>query len=649
MDNTGNPKIIIVTTPIRPTPTYYPPVGSLAVVTALKGAGFANTHFYNIDLLRPSYEDVLAHLKREKPDILGISAIVSTAYAYTKKLSLDVKRISPETTVLLGGNLGASAEIILRKTGVDFVCTGEGEETAVEFARGWKEAKSKKDYESIKGLAFLDESEGLVVTPYAEVLKADAIYDIDWSILEGQGQMDHFVRREDSQFLQQTLYYDPDPRVYEPHRKGKTTVYLYSSKGCVARCTFCHRWTPGIRYVPIPILMERIDAFVQNHNAGFIQFCDENFGSDKKWLAEFLREMKQRDLLWHVSGMRVSTISQDLIEEMKHAGCVVINFGMETGSQKMLKVMDKVTTVEQNKNAVKWMAESGMYTIVQLVIGMPGETPDTIKETIEFTSYFSEQNPDINPNAISINFAQALPGTPLYETARRMGKIGQALDDEEQYLLKISDRDARDGETYINLTDYPQLEQERWHIEIQVATRHAYVKKWGLKKYYRTIMRDEADASRSQSNNGGAEQDSGLFADPARMMEALRSGRQACAESDKGSGRQSPQALPEVPGIWQLLRDRQLEFAPLYYPEFFWSIRHMSVLLALVNSFRKYGVRHSVRQTWEYLAWKVPGWFSSAKIQTLPEYLSLRKVVKKDMLKGIEIDNPAMSPLRKGR
>ena len=135
---------------------------------------------------------------------------------------------------------------------------------------------------------------------------------------------------------------------------------------------------------------------------------------------------------------------------------------METGSEKMLKVMDKVTTVEQNKNTVKWMSETGLYTIIQLVIGMPGETPETIRETIDFTSYFAEQNPDINPNAVSLNFAQALPGTPLYESARRTGKIGQSLDEEEEYLLKISDRDARDGETYVNLTDFPKLELERW-------------------------------------------------------------------------------------------------------------------------------------------------------------------------------------------
>src|SRR4051812_1539110 len=105
------PKIIIVTTPIRPIPTDFTPLGSLAIITRLRRAGFTDTHFYNIDLLRPSFDEVIAHLKKEQPDILGISAVVSTAYLYSKRLSLAIKEILPNCTIILGGNMGASAEI----------------------------------------------------------------------------------------------------------------------------------------------------------------------------------------------------------------------------------------------------------------------------------------------------------------------------------------------------------------------------------------------------------------------------------------------------------------------------------------------------------------------------------------------------------
>jgi anaerobic magnesium-protoporphyrin IX monomethyl ester cyclase len=90
----NQPKILIVTTPVRPIPTDYPPMGSLSVITALHKAGFDKTEFYNIDFLRPSFAEVLDYIENEKPDILGISAVVSTAYEYTKKLSLEIKKRS---------------------------------------------------------------------------------------------------------------------------------------------------------------------------------------------------------------------------------------------------------------------------------------------------------------------------------------------------------------------------------------------------------------------------------------------------------------------------------------------------------------------------------------------------------------------------
>ena len=143
MDSKKNyPKIIILTLPLRELPTVFPPIGSLSVITALKKAGFENTNFYNVDFLRPKYEEILAYIEKEKPDIIGISAVVSTGYRFTKDLSLDIKKILPNVTIILGGNLGASAEVILKKTGVDSICTGEGEKTAVDFVHCWLNAKS---------------------------------------------------------------------------------------------------------------------------------------------------------------------------------------------------------------------------------------------------------------------------------------------------------------------------------------------------------------------------------------------------------------------------------------------------------------------------------------------------------------------------
>jgi anaerobic magnesium-protoporphyrin IX monomethyl ester cyclase len=622
----NSPKILIVTTPIRPIPSDFPPLGSLSVITALNKAGFNNTEFYNIDLLRPEYSDVLKHIKDKKPDVVGISAVVSTAYGYSKKLSIDIKRLLPDTTIILGGNLGASAEIILNKTGVDFVCTGEGEVTIVDFIECWINARSKEDFKDVKGLAYLDNNQKLIVTEFPEPINAEEVYDLDWSVLNDLGHTEYFFPEWDAPRSIERFF--KDPRSHEPHRAGKRVATLPGSKGCVARCTFCHRWDKGIRYIPASIIMERIDFLIEKYNVGFINFADENFGTDRKWLAHFIEEIKKRDIIWRVGGMRVNTINPETIKKMKDAGCIYIQFGMESGSQKMLDVMEKVTKVEQNYNAIKWMTENNFFTTVQLVIGMPGETPETIKETSRFTSYIVEQSPLTDPNALSINFAQALPGTPLYEAGRSKGFIGQTLDGEEEYLIEISGQDARDGETYLNLTDYPKLYLEKWHFDIQNITRNAYVKKWGLNRYHKIIMQSNRYQGLKEWQ-ALREMDTGYFADPARKSETMFS-------SDA------------IPTPWSLLKQKRIGAASTFYPTFFWKTRNFTLIYVLLNSFLRKGLKYGMPLLWDYVSWKAKDRFQKP-ILTNPENISLRKVLRKKLLPDVDGDNPAMAVLRKGR
>lgn len=610
-----HPKILIITTPIGAGPTTsYPPIGSMAVITFLKRAGFKNTHLYNIDLLRPNYEEVVDYIQKEKPDILGISAVVSTAYSYTKEISCDIKALLPNITIILGGNLGASAEVILKKTGVDYICVGEGEKTTVDFVNQWLTAKNKKDFEKVKGLAFLDETEKLIVTSYPDSIPVEDVYDIDWSILENEGQIDTFIQPiETSEFY--NYFYSHKPKEQEPKRKNKTVATLVASKGCVARCTFCHRWDKGVRYIPVPAVMKRLDYFIDKYNTGFVMWNDENFGSDKKWLIQFLEEIKKRDLIWYVGGMRVSTISEEIMISMKDAGCVNLIFGMETGSQKILDVMEKKTTIEQNKITLKWITELGLSTNVRLVLGMPGESPETVKETIDFVAYYSELSPKVDSNDLAVNFAQALPGTALYEIGRTQGSIGQSVEDEEKYLLAISDRAAADGETSINFTDYPRLLQERWHFEILNSARVTYIKKWGLDNYYDILFK--------------------------------RLDYQFLKNLD-------PRIQSRVSFFYTLIKylKREKVFmgqVSMLCPILFHRYSFLLTFLQFINVTRKYGFFHALKMLVEFFQWKIIGEIPKLKDMPAFEYISLRKFVNKSNLPKPLSDNPAMVPLRKGR
>lgn len=641
----ARPRTLVITTPIRPIPTDYPPVGSLSVISALNRAGFSDVQFYNIDLLRPTFDEAVTEIASRKPDILAISAVVSTVYDYTKNLSLAVKKKLPKTTILLGGNLGTSAEILLRNTGVDFVCTGEGERTAVDFLRLWAQTPVKDDFKSVKGLAFLDSKDELTVTPYAETLKADELYDIDWGILERLGQMDYFTQPADKSGKVAVSDCE-DPRVIKIKREGKRTALLNTSKGCVARCTFCHRWDKGIRYIPVPLLMKRLDWLIANHNVGFVRMGDENFGTDKRWLGEFCDAIKKRGIIWRVGGMRVNCIDSQWINRMKDAGCVVINYGMESGSQRMLDVMEKKTTAQENRNAMRWMVESNVSTTIQLIVGMPGETAETVSETAGFLRYAATLSPNWDPNNVSVNFAQALPGTPLHEIGRSRGLIGRSLGDEEAYLLKISDRDARDGETAVNFTGYPRLTLERWHYDLQCAGRFAFIKKYGMDAYRRILGKS---ALFEESTLPGAA-DTGYFASPAREVEGGGSLDKDFVCEDSTTADTLHEAkdhsrfrLDDYPSVWRLLGMRKFFLLPILHPELFMRLRSLSTVIVLLNAVRKYGLAQGPSLILEYLAWKL----SPAKIKPSVAHISLRKTVAE--LGPLPGDSPAMAPLRAGR
>jgi anaerobic magnesium-protoporphyrin IX monomethyl ester cyclase len=635
----GNaPRILFITTPIRPVPTDFVPIGSLSVMTTLRRAGYTGVEFYNIDLLRPSYEDALARIVAAKPDILAVSAVVSTAYAYTKRITLDVKKALPGTTVILGGNLGASAEILLRKTGVEYIATGEGETTMLEFVKAFERGASKEDYRAVPGLAFLDGKGELAVTRFPDPLPPERIYDVDLGILEELGQLQYFIRPA-AEAEQLAVAGRSDPRVRRVKELGLKSAQLVGSKGCVARCTFCHRWDKGIRYIPMDVLMERVDWLIKEHNVGHLRMGDENFGTDKKWLGEWIAAMKKRNILWEVGGMRVNCISPEWIERMRDAGCLTIYYGMESGSQRMLDVMEKKTTAQQNRDTMRWMIERGMHTIMQLIVGMPGENHSTVAETADYIASAATIDPKWNPNNVSVNFAQALPGTPLYETGRARGLIGRTLDDEEAYLLKISDRDARDGETTVNFTGYPRLILEKWHFQLENAGRHAYIAKYGIEAY-RKVLADSAMFEEVKP-------DSGYFADPARSVEqgvVVESGHVTNSLHAKKDNTKFDSA--RYPSVWSLIRRRKFYMIPILHPLLFMRLRPLATLLVFLNASRKYGLRRAPKLVTEYLAWRAAlllGTFRSMG------HLSLRKLVAQEAPNGLPGDTPAMAVLRAGR
>lgn len=493
-----NFKILFCNIPIRQKPTTFPPVACTTLCNILIRAGYY-VYFYDIDARRPTLSEIAQFIESERFDVIAISAVVSTSYKYVKELTNIIKSVSPEVKIILGGNLAASYEIILRRCKVDICSIGEGDKSILNIVSNLNENGNTINYDQIskiKGIVFLDNNGNCKFTGYEELISSEQIQQPDYEFLEKYSDINQYI-------IDPITWYDfaYDNRSYEKKRRNKKMATVFASRGCVNRCTFCHRWIPRYRIIPVEKVVDYMKFLMDRYNVGFFCMTDESFGENKHWLNEFIGLVKLLDILFRIDGARVSIVKRDpyILERLKEVGLTAIYFGMESGSEKILKIMEKNVKPEDNLLAARACIEAGIYTVIQLIIGMPGENDKTIDKTLDFLKKVAEMSPYIP--GTSTNYLQALPGSPCYEYLRYQGLLGNGIDDEEKYLLKVSDVNASDFSQYVNVSETCLEKVKVWNAKINIIPKIHWLKihKWNIKSnlIYKSMLYGEKKKSYS--------------------------------------------------------------------------------------------------------------------------------------------------------
>ena len=476
-------KIILCNIPIRSEPTDYPPVACTSLLNYLKANGYDGI-FYDLDVKRPSFEELSSFFRREKFDIVGISAVISTGYKYVKELAEVIKEASPSTKIVLGGNLAVAYEIILKKCRIDICAIGEGEKILLNLVRHLERYSDfnplNGDLRKIKGIVFMNQTQDCEFTGQEE--PNDFVSQPDYELIVKFSDIDNYICDPLTR-----IDYLNDPRTLSSHRQGKRIAAVIASKGCVNKCTFCHRWIKGYRINTVENVINAMKHLIDKYNVGFFRIVGECFVENLDWLEDFIKQIKPLDILFDVGAARVSLVKKDpsIIKRLKEVGLTTMYFGMESGSDKVLKIMEKNATRNENLKAAQLCAEAGVFSSVQLVIGMPGENERTINETIEFVKAATGDLP--YPPQISPNYLQSLPGTPSYEYLRKRGFLGKTIDDEERYLLKVSDVNAAELRQYINVSEEPISRVSLWQRKVCMSTRIYWIKRHGYDKWLRMM------------------------------------------------------------------------------------------------------------------------------------------------------------------
>lgn len=366
-------------------------LASLAAVTRKEGY---TTSIVDSEVLGLTIEMACDAILKHEPDVVGFTAVTVSVHNAAAVASL-IKQKRPSVTTLIGGHhfTAVPKETMDLFPSFDIGVIGEGETTIVELLDALKGNRKLQD---VKGLCLRDGRDYILTGPRERIQDLDTLPPFAWDLLP---KIDE--------------YYCPP--VHTVKRLPATN--LVTSRGCPSQCIFCDRTVYGNRGTAYSAarVLEMMKDLKENYGIREIQFRDDNFTVFRKRLIELCGLLKESklDIVWSCAG-RVDMVTPEILKMMKEAGCWQIWYGVESGSQKVLDTIKKGTKIEGIRQAVEWTRDAGINPCGFFIIGHPGETHETAKETIKFALSL----PITETHA---TFMTPFPGSDLYKNHQLYG------------------------------------------------------------------------------------------------------------------------------------------------------------------------------------------------------------------------------------
>jgi len=341
-------------------------------------------------------EGLLVRVKTARPDVLGLSA-TTFSICHAAAFAARVREFFPDITVIIGGPHVSAAplETMQRFHEFDVAVVGEGEETIIELL---KALDSGGALDAVSGIVIRCEGDVTSTGRRAFLTDLDQLPYPAWDLLEGF------------------------PGRYPPASfkvKKLPAASLVTSRGCPNRCIFCDRSVFGssCHAFSAEYVTGMIRHLVDQFGIREFSFEDDTFITFKKRLVTICQGLISLglDISWTCLG-RVNSIDAETLELMKRAGCWQISFGIESGSQEILTTIHKNITLEQIGRAVALCREAGILSKGFFIVGHPGETRQTLKQTLEFALKLPLDD-------ISVTMLTPFPGTEIYERAAEFGEF----------------------------------------------------------------------------------------------------------------------------------------------------------------------------------------------------------------------------------
>jgi anaerobic magnesium-protoporphyrin IX monomethyl ester cyclase len=420
-------RVAIVASPYPLEEAPSPPLGVCYVAAACEEAG-ADVTILDYIVRKYSPEKLASEMDAFRPDVIGANSVTMN-FKGAAAIMQDAKRHNPDVVTMMGGpHVSFDAASTLNKyPGIDLIVIGEGEETLKELL---PVIHNRSKWEHVAGIAFRKDGE-VVFTGRREL-----IHDLD------------------------TL---PKPaRHLLPMNRYQALgfpVSIITSRGCPNQCIFClGRRMVGykVRYRSPKLVVDEVEEIL---SYGFtrINIADDLFTSNKDRVRIFCDEIKKRGIKFTWTAFsRVNTVDEEVLAMMKETGCDTVSFGIETGNTDMLKRIRKGITLDQARKAVEACRKTGVTPHASFVIGLPGETHESINDTKTFAE------------SLGIDYGYHLlapfPGTTIWEETEKFD-VEILTDDFDLYdanhaIVKTSGLTPKDIEEFMN--EHLYVHEEIW-------------------------------------------------------------------------------------------------------------------------------------------------------------------------------------------
>lgn len=383
-------KVALINPRVESYSSTLPPLGLLYIGAVLK-------HSHDINVYDPypnaTVEEIVKQINSFNPDIVGVSILTSYSHR-AKDIIKDIRNRLNDVKIVIGGpHPTALPQQSLDYFNADFVVYGEGEETMKKLCDA---IACGKDLKNVRGIVYRDGKEIIQNEPRPLIQNLDTL---------------PFPARE---LLEFEKYLFPPGIIRGQWSERSTTVI--TSRGCPFRCIWCgtqNIFGGSVRRRSVENTIGEIEYLINRYRIDTIWFVDDTFTLNSSWACKFTDEIIRRGIKfkWGCQS-RADTLTEEIAKSMRKAGCIQIDFGIESGSEKVLRAIKKNLDLQKVKKTFAMTERLGFQRLATFMIGNPEETLSDIEKTYRFAK-------EIKPDFVSCFYTTPFPGTELMEMAQR--------------------------------------------------------------------------------------------------------------------------------------------------------------------------------------------------------------------------------------